>query len=263
MSMIFPGMDPWLEAPLAWRSVHSRLVVYLADQLQSKLGDRYLADVEDRVYVEGPDRDIIPDVTLRQQRTVIAGHALAVADADAPDIEQVPELQVHETYVAILDLRENRTVVTVIEVLSPTNKYAGPGRDSYLDKQQQVRQSTTHLIEIDLLRAGPHVLAVPEWVARRRGPYAYLTCVNRAQGRRAHFELYRRRLQERLPRIQVPLAAGDADVALDVQAAVAQVYAAGQYLTHLNYGTPCVPPLSAEEHAWAVQLIQQARSPSS
>ena len=259
MSMIFPGMDPWLENPSSWRSVHSRLVVYLADQLQAKLGDRYLADVEERVYVEGPDRDIIPDVALRQQRTTITGQVLAVADADAPDVEQVPALEVHETYVAILDRQASRTVVTVIEVVSPTNKYAGPGRDSYLDKQHQVWQSTTHSIEIDLLRAGPHVLAVPERVARRRGPFAYLTCVNRALGRRDQFELYRRKLPERLPRIQVPLAAGDIDVVLDVQAAVAQLYAAGQYRTRLNYDEPCVPPLSAEDQAWANERIQETR----
>jgi hypothetical protein len=31
--MIFPGMDPYLAAPDLWPGVHSRLVVYLADQL--------------------------------------------------------------------------------------------------------------------------------------------------------------------------------------------------------------------------------------
>jgi hypothetical protein len=32
MSMIFPGMDPYLEHPQRWIGVHSRLVVYIADQ---------------------------------------------------------------------------------------------------------------------------------------------------------------------------------------------------------------------------------------
>jgi Protein of unknown function (DUF4058) len=30
MSMIFPGMDPYLEDPKLWPGLHSRMVVYLA-----------------------------------------------------------------------------------------------------------------------------------------------------------------------------------------------------------------------------------------
>ena len=50
-----------------------------------------------------------------------------------------------------------------------------------------MRQSTAHLVEIDLLRTGPHVVAVPEWAARAHGPYDYLVCVNQAVGLRDRF----------------------------------------------------------------------------
>jgi len=40
MSMIFPGMDPYLENPQLWPGVHTRLIVYLADQLQLLLPAR-------------------------------------------------------------------------------------------------------------------------------------------------------------------------------------------------------------------------------
>ena len=82
--------------------------------------------------------------------------------------------------------------------------------------------SETHLVEIDLLRYGHHVVSVAEWAARDCGAYDYLVCVNRARGRRDEFELYLRRLPERLPRIRVPLAEGDPDVILDVQAVLAE-----------------------------------------
>lgn len=259
MSMIFPGMDPYLEAALIWPSVHSRLVVYIADQLQPKLGTRYIADVGERVYVEGPDRDIIPDVSVRTVRVERNAETVALADADAPEVIQVPPLEIHESYVAILDRQSQKHVVAVIEVVSPTNKYAGPGQDSYLDKQRDVLQSQTHLVEIDLLRAGPHVLAVPERSARTRGPYDYLVCVNRSLARRDKFELYRRRLRERLPRVRIPLAGEDPDVVLDVQEVVAKVYDAGRYRERINYDAPCHPPLSAEDQSWANQLIEQAR----
>ena len=46
MAMIFPGMDPYLEASLIWPGFHHCLVVYIADQLQPLLHPRYIAAVE-------------------------------------------------------------------------------------------------------------------------------------------------------------------------------------------------------------------------
>ena len=43
MSMIFPGMDPYLESAELWSSVHSRLIVHIADSLQPLLRPRYNA----------------------------------------------------------------------------------------------------------------------------------------------------------------------------------------------------------------------------
>ncbi len=91
----------------------------------------------ERVYVEGLEpRPIGPDVWVRQTG--------------------------RELYIEILDRESGMRVVTVIELVSPSNKYAGPGRDKYVAKQQEVLQSDSNLVEIDLLRFGPHVLAVPE-----------------------------------------------------------------------------------------------------
>ena len=51
-------------------------------------------------------------------------------------------------------------VITVIEVLSPTNKLAGSeGRQSYQQKQREVLGSSAHLLELDLLRIGEHTVA--------------------------------------------------------------------------------------------------------
>ena len=97
MAMIFPGMDPYLEDPQIWSGVHARFVVYLGDQLQPLLRPRYIAAVEERVFVEGPDREIIPDAWIRRDRPEGGGAAIAVADVDAPEIVQVPPLEVHET----------------------------------------------------------------------------------------------------------------------------------------------------------------------
>jgi Protein of unknown function (DUF4058) len=148
--------------------------------------------------------------------------------------------------------------VTVIEVVSPTNKYAGRGRTSYITKQAEVRASRAHLVEIDLLRYGPHVLAIPESVVRGRGDYDYLVCVNRAIGVRSRFQYYAWSLRQRVPRPRIPLANGDEDVSLDLRAVLERTYTAGAFCYQLRYDRPCVPPLSAEDQAWADELIRKA-----
>src|SRR5439155_25358177 len=122
VGMNFPGMDPYLEDPQIWPGVHAALIVYIRDQLQPALRPRYIAAIEERVFVEGPDREIVPDVWLKRSRSNHGGRAVAQANGDAPVLVRVPALEVHESYVAILDRQTGQRVVTVIEVVSPTNK---------------------------------------------------------------------------------------------------------------------------------------------
>lgn len=260
MSMIFPGMDPYLEVPELWLGFHNSLIVYIRDYLRPLLRPRYIAAIEERVFVEGPQqREFIPDVLLKQGRPPRGQGGTAVLDADEALEVHILPLEMHESYLEILDRHSGQRVVAVLEVLSPANKYAGPGRDSYLAKQREVLVSQTHLIEIDLLRRGPHTMAVPEWIARQHASYDYLIGVNRAEGRRNCFHLYPRPLRQRLPRIGVPLADGDLDVVLDVQAVVEQTYEAGSYRERLRYDRPCIPQLPAEDQTWADELIRTAQ----
>lgn len=260
--MIFPGMDPYLEHPQVWPDVHARFIVYLSEHLLPLLRPRYVVAIESRVFVEGPglDHPIIPDASIQPTRPELPRGAVAVLEAD-PMLEiDVAPLEIEETYITIRDRQAGQEIVTVIELVSPTNTYAGPGRISYVAKQTEVRRSTAHLVEIDLLRTGPHVLAGPERAARQQGPYDYLVCVNRAIGLRGGFQLYPHRLRERLPRIRLPLAAPDPDLVLDLQAVLARTYEAGGYVERLAYTAPCVPPLSPEDQHWADGLIRQARA---
>jgi hypothetical protein len=262
VAMIFPGMDPYLEDPQIWPGVHNRFIVYLADCLQPLLGDRYITAIEERVFIEGPQREVVPDLIVQRGRAEASRAGTAVLEIDGPVLIRVPELEIHESYINILDRQSGQRVVTVIEVVSPSNKFAGPGRNSYLAKQREVRASTTHLVEIDFLRAGPHVVSVPEWAVRGRGDYSSLVCVNRAEGLRDYYEAYPRGLRERLPRINVPLADDDPDTVLDLQAVLEQTYQAGRYRDRLRYTEPCVPPLAPDEQAWADLLIREVSRPS-
>jgi hypothetical protein len=257
--MIFPGMDPYLEHPRLWTGVHASLIVYVRDALQPLLRPRYVAAIEERVYLHGSETERSPDVWIRRNKKKSKG-AVATLEADEPVVVKVPGGEVHETYVTILDTYADQKLVTVIEVVSPTNKYAGPGRDSYRAKQKEVLASKAHLVEIDLLRTGPHVLAVAEWAARPEAPgFQYLACVNRAQKERDEFDLYPRTLRHRLPRIRVPVTAPDEDVRLDIQAVLERTYEQGCYGDRIAYDKPCQPPLSEEDQAWADRLINDAR----
>jgi len=52
-------------------------------------------------------------------------------------IVEVENLEVHETRIEILDSYNAMKLVALIEVVSPTNKAAGPGRASYQAKQEE------------------------------------------------------------------------------------------------------------------------------
>jgi hypothetical protein len=249
MATPFPGMDPYLEHPVLWESVHARLIIALANQLQPRLDPRYVASVEERVFIEGPQRRI-PDLWVQQVPDSGPPPAAAQPETDEAVVVEVEELEIHEARVEILDAYNDMKLVALLEVVSPTNKYAGPGRDSYVRKQEQTLARDCHLIEIDLLRRGPHVLSVPEWLARQHDPYDYMACVNRWP-RRNRYELYPRRLRQRLPRIKLPLVAPDPDVPLDIQAALEQVYEEGRYMRRVRYDEACEPPLEPADQQWA------------
>ena len=253
MPMPFPGMDPYLEHPILWPSVHMRLIVALANQLKPRVRPRYVASVEERVFVEGPGQQRVPDAWLQKTRLEsraqmpVAGMATAT-----PLIVEVDELEIHEPYIAILDRYHDFRVVTVIEVVSPANKAAGPGRDSYQAKQREIRASECHLVEIDLLRRGHHVMSVPESHLAPARPFDYLICVNRWPARK-RFEIYPCQLRNPLPVIEIPLAEPDPDVPLAIQPALEQVCDDGDYALRVRYDEPCVPPLSLEDQEWAFE----------
>lgn len=215
MKMPFPGMDPYLEHPVLWQGVHARLTVALANQLQPRLDPRYVVSVEARVFIDW----------------------------------EVEKSEIHEARIEILDAYNGMKLVTMIELVSPTNKAAGPGRESYQSKQQEALARDCHLVEIDLLRRGRHALSIPKRRTVEVQPYDYLACVNRYPHRK-RFELYPRRLRQRLPRVRIPLADPDPAVPLDIQAALEQVYWDGRYMRRVRYDEPCVPRLRAKDQQW-------------
>jgi hypothetical protein len=243
----FPGMDPYLEDPAQWPGVHQRLITYAADAMQPILRPHYHVLIGERVYIAEPPQNFYPDVTLIQYpaQRASGGGSVAVAEADAPTVVggSLEEGQ-RQPFIEIVHISSG-AVVTVMEILSPSNK-VGVGRQDYLRKQQQLLSSGSHLVEIDLLRAGEHTVACPK--ERLPQSYHFLACINRA----THgWAVYCIPLQRRLPRIGIPLRHPDPDIVLDLQAIFDRCYDNGGYEDFINYRRAPTPALAFNEEEWA------------
>jgi hypothetical protein len=138
-------------------------------------------------------------------------------------------------------------VVTVVELLSPSNKYASSDREQYVGKRAQLLTSHVNLVEIDLLRGGPR-MPMEDLPAC---DYCVMVC------RAADWPeagVWPNRLREPLSPIPVPLREPDLDATLDVQAILHRVYDAARYQSYIYEGKP-EPSLSPEDAAWAEQFV--------
>jgi len=152
---------------------------------------------------------------------------------------KVPYLEVRD--------RQGRELVTVIELLSPSNKRAGDDREQYLAKRRELLRSPAHLVEIDLLRGWT---PMPQ---EGRPECDYSVLVSRAEKRRAA-DFWPIRLRDRLPVIPIPLRPPDAAARVDLQEVLHRAYDGPGYENFIYGGDPD-PSLSANDAAWARQLV--------
>jgi hypothetical protein len=254
----FPGMNPYLENIELWKGVHTSLIVHCAEALNVVLPDDYFADAEARVVLEPIHKDYVPDVVVQQMEDY-AGlktrSSVALAELDEPFIS-IHEDEA-EAYIAVRHVSAPDEVVTAIEFLSPTNKNIGRGRDEYLEKQRQWLRLPVNFLEIDLLRGGPTTVAGLINESRLPMRWHYIASLHR-MGDGGRFELWPSRLQERLPRLPVPLRPKDGQVALDVGELVNIHYDAGRFSRRIDYSREPAPPLEGEDAAWLDARLKEA-----
>jgi hypothetical protein len=197
-------MDPYLESH--WRDVHHRLITYASDAIQETLPADLRARVEERVVLEGDEglgHPFFPDARVIESRPEQgAVKAIARRGATQPILIDVRREPLTEGFIEIIDAGSGNLVVTVIEVLSPTNKPPGDGLLEYQRKQREITQSQTSLVEINLLRGGRHILAVPLENIPEKLRTPYMVCVRRATAR-SRAELYPIPLSQKLPTVNV------------------------------------------------------------
>jgi hypothetical protein len=252
-------MNPYLEHESIFHGFHQRLIVEISNLIVPQIRPNYIADTDVNVYIHelsGDERLVgRPDVhvaetsgtkTTRGVATSTAAQATPAVRSELPPAVDVVEVP----FVKIMD-RQKRNVVTVIEVLSRTNKLKSDDRIAYLGKRNDLRRSEAHFIEIDLLRSG-------EPMPLTNQPDAdYRVVLSRVE-ERPQVLLWPIRLKDGLPKIPVPLRAPDADVWLDLQEAVNRVYDAAGYADYAYSLTP-QPPLHPEDARWAEGVAAQPK----
>ena len=250
----FPGMNPYLERPARWRGVHGSFLFCLRAALTPQLVPRYYAEVEESLYIDpdGDDRHLfaIGDATVGEPRNGAAGGP-AVAVVAAPVTVTIPKAGRKKARRLVIYDSQSREVVTVVELLSPSNKAGGADREQYLRKRVKLLASAANFVELDLLRGGQRM------PVRTLPPCDYYALVSRTV-ERPHVGLWPVGLRDPLPAVPIPLRAGEPEPRADLKAVLDRVYDEAGYAYRVYRDGPPDPPLSADDAAWARGVLSAA-----
>lgn len=247
----FPGMNPYLEQDEVWHDFHERFMPAVSEVLVPLVRPHYIVKLDEHLYIHELSADERRhggrgDITVARGGIETGG--TGGTKSSAPAYGRLPQTVDVEgqSFIEIRD-RRNRELITVIELLSPSNKRAGPDREQYLNKRRQILASPVHLVEIDLLRGGPR-LPVEELPA-----CAYYVAVSRAEERPA-VGIWPLQLRDPLPEVPVPLRAPDGDARFNLQKVIHHIHDTAGYSDYVYEGRP-QPPLDTADAAWADALV--------
>ena len=259
MNSPFPGIDPYIEAQGYWPDFHSAFLNACRDALDDRLPDLYAARLEEHVHlVRSSDETstIRPDIAVVRGPGFAAGYpdrgpAVATLEPVTVALETSDLEEVIDRWIEIRKAPD-LSLVTVIELLSPTNK-AGDGRQEYLERRRKLIERPVHLVELDFLLGGRRLP-----MRRPLPPGDAHAIVSRAE-RRPDADVYSWTLRDRLPTIPIPLAAPDPDIPLDLAPAGSYAYRRGRYPLMLRYEMPFPLAIDPDGLAWIEATANENR----
>jgi hypothetical protein len=245
-------MDPYLEDPAFWPDFHHRFIDDWCEAVAELLPEPYEARLNERVNLVQMSPEIItliyPDVSVSHgsppiRASAAGGGTLLLEPVTIPHefLEEVREARIEILH------RPERSLVAVLEMLSPTNK-TGDGFQEYRAKRKTVLLQKVHLVELDLLVGGNR------WPLLRPLPSAeYYAFVSRSE-KRPNCDVYHWTMRQPLPTIPIPLRAPDADILVDLGKVFQKTFARGRYARSLAYGKASPAPLKPSDDEWAQAL---------
>jgi Protein of unknown function (DUF4058) len=259
MASPFPGMDPYLEAFGYWEDFHDSYLPFIRNALRAGIPEEYSVFIQERVTsIALPDHEqkaSFPDIglsTANDYRPPGGTATLSTTEAETAIVEHEFEELEKETYLEITR-RSDRQLITVIELLSPSNKVS-PGAPVYMAKRKSLLHQYVHLVEIDLLIRGARL---PMRNPLPRGDYYAL--VSRAE-ERPKARVYAWTVRQPMPIIPIPLMAPDPDFRLDLGALFRQAYDTGLYAREIKYAVDPPAFLRPDDRDWAREKARAAGS---
>ena len=246
-----PGMNPYLQT--RWPDAYTALIGYIREALSERLPNDLTVIAEESISI-----DYEADVRMRADLAVVEQPGIRFPDSVPQQDTSTLTLAEPETIRASptqrwLEIRDvDNNLVTVIELLSPSNKTLQASANLAMRHEQLIRAGV-NVVEIDLIRGGFRTL--PDRLSaelRESGSQTMsLIIVGKALCPDER-HVYYCPLRDRLPTFAVPLRATDAPVPLDLQPLIDRCYQTGRYWQPSQRPLP-PPSLAADEQAWVDQ----------
>jgi hypothetical protein len=250
----FPGMNPYLEHAASWQDFHTTFIAAIRVALNAIITPKYFARIEEHLLIQDLEDDSRRGFAYADVSVAQLSHATGAAVATATDprmaepkhVWEVEYIEEHLRFIEIFD-RESLKVITVIELLSPTNKLPGKDRDQFIAKRHKLLKSDVHYVEIDLRRLGPQL----PW--KDLEPCDYYLLVNRVETR-PRADIWPFGVRDPIPLLRVPLG-NDPDAIIDLKAILDAEYDKVMYGLTI-YNREPEPPLKPADREWAQEIIR-------
>lgn len=241
-----------------WSDVHTRLIGYICDEIDTQLPGDLVARAEEGVALAALDAH---ESRARADVAVVENEAWKRGITPQWEPEPTKPEKLSRPILVRTPLPTPRWVeirsvsghlVTVIEVTSLSNKTAH-GRSLTEQRTARLIAAGVHTVEIDLIRGGIGARDV------REGNWPKEPCqISLIRAYESSLtEVYPCPLRQPLPVFAVPLRRQDPDLVLDLQPLIDRCHRRGRYAL-LDYQADPPGPLSSEDLLWAREILAGA-----
>ena len=161
----FPGrIDPWAEDAHYFHQLHGQMIGIMVAELGEVLIERgYTLSREVSLQIldkQDPDLAIMKPAERHEPQAKRPSWNYTEA-AESVKAEIGSALASREVELDAIYIQHNRTLVTIIEVISPSNKAKFDIMEKYLQRRDQLMQENVNVVELDLTRSAKRLIEDP------------------------------------------------------------------------------------------------------